>query len=296
MALKTWWPVLLGLAVLYLPTWWDLAHSLWSTEEQGHGPLILAVALYLVWQRRDVFLTTAAMPAQAGQRAQPSFELAAIQSNQTRPVLGWTLLVFGLLAYVLGRSQEILLFEVGSQIPVLLSVLLITLGGRAVRALWFPILFLAFMVPLPGFFVDALTGPLKQFASGVAEHVLYAVGYPIGRSGVMLTVGHYQLLVADACSGLHSIFSLSALGLLYLYMMRHPSWLRNGILLASIVPIAVAANVVRVILLILITYHFGDSAGQGFAHDFAGIALFLAALMFLFGLDGALGLFIKKKS
>lgn len=281
--IDTWWPVLLGLAVLYLPTWWDLAHGMWNSDEQGHGPIILIVALYLIWQKRAALLATPAMPAGGEGRA-------------TRPVLGWSLLVLGLLLYALGRSQEILLFEVGSQIPVLYGVLFITLGGAAVRALWFPILFLAFMVPLPGFLVDAATGPLKQFVSAAATHVLYGAGYPIGRSGVVLTIGPYQLLVADACSGMHSIFSLSALGLLYMYLTAHASLARNAILLASLVPIAVAANVIRVILLILITYHFGDAAGQGFAHDFTGMALFLAALMFLFALDSALGFLVFRKA
>lgn len=263
------WPVAFGLALLYLPTWWDLAHTLWSGDEQAHGPLVLAVALFLSWQRRHVLL--------------------GMREDVTRPVPGWTCLLLGLLCYALGRSQEILLFEVGSKIPVLCGVVLITSGGRALRVLAFPILFLAFMVPLPGAMVDALTGPLKQFISSVAEKVLYLVGYPIGRSGVMLTIGHYQLLVADACSGLNSLFSLSALGLLYLYLMRHAELWRNAILLASVVPIAIVANVLRVILLILITYHFGDAAGQGFAHGLAGMVLFLAALLFLFLLDGALG-------
>lgn len=270
-----WWPVLLGLAVLYLPSWWGLANGLWDTEEQAHGPLILAVAIYLIWQQRAVL---------------------AAAAEGTRPVLGWSLLVVGLLMYSLGRSQEILLFEIGSQIPVLIGVLLITLGGAAVRALWFPILFLVFMIPLPGFFVDAATGPLKHFVSAAATEALHLAGYPIGRSGVIITIGPYQLLVADACSGLHSIFSLSALGLLYLYLMRHTSLLRNAILFASVLPIAVVANVIRVILLILITYHLGDAAGQGFAHDFTGLALFLAALMFLFALDSALGFLVFRKA
>ncbi len=284
-----WWPVLLGLAVLYLPTWWDLANGLWSSEEQAHGPIILIVSLYLFWQQRAVLI-----PPDSCSLSLESCTLNL--ESAPKPILGWSLLVLGLLLYAVGRSQEILLFEVGSQIPVLLGALLITLGGAAARALWFPILFLVFMIPLPGFLVDALTGPLKQFVSVVAENVLYAVGYPVGRSGVIINIGPYQLMVADACSGLHSIFSLSALGLLYLYLMRYASLLRNGILLASIIPIAIAANVIRVILLILITYHFGDEAGQGFAHDLAGMVLFLAALMFLIGLDGVLGLLFRNKN
>jgi exosortase B len=231
---------------------------------------VLAVTLFLIWQQRAVFMADSSKP------------------TGVETATGWTLLVVGLLAYALGRSQDIMLFEIGSQIPVILGALLITLGTKAARALWFALFFLLFMIPLPGFVVDAVTGPLKQYISVIAEQVLYAAGYPIARSGVMLTVGQYQLLVADACSGLHSMFSLSAMGLLYLYLMQHTSRARNLIIMAVILPIAFAANIVRVMVLILVTYHLGDEAGQGFLHGFAGIMLFVIGLLFLFVLDWVL--------
>lgn len=271
--INTWWPVILGLMVLYVPTYWTLAHGLWDTEENAHGPIVLIVSLFLVWQKREVFL--AASPVDRPSGAQVA--------------LGWLLLISGLLTYALGRSQLIVLFEVGSQIPVIIGMLLITLGMRSIRALWFPLFFLLFMIPLPGFIVEVTTGPLKQYISEIAEHVLYVAGYPIARSGVTLTVGPYQLLVADACSGLHSMFSLSAMGLLYLYLMQRSSIVRNLIIMAAILPIAFAANVVRVMVLVLVTYHLGDEAGQGFLHGFAGIMLFVIGLLFLFALDWALG-------
>lgn len=263
--LKSWWPVLTGLLVLYLPTYYDLSQTVWTEEEYVHSPMVLIASIWLFWRQREALLA----PPQ-----------------QTRPAAGGILLGVGLLLYAIGRSQEILLFEVGSQIPVLLGVLLITLGDNAVRKLWFPLFFLLFMIPVPILLVDLMTGPLKQQISQLAEDTLYALGYPIARSGVVLTIGPYQLLVADACSGLHSMFSLSAMGLLYLYLLHYPSRLKNALLIASILPIAFFANVVRVIILVLVTYHFGDEAGQGFLHKFAGIILFAAALLMLFGLDG----------
>jgi exosortase B len=269
--LMTWWPVLLGLAVLFIPTYLDLAAGPWETEEQAHGPIVLIVTLYLIWSKRA--------------------ELFALISGggEPRPASGGIVFVFGLLLYAVGRSQDIIMFEVGAQIFILLGVLLITVGWGAVKLLWFPLFFLLFMLPLPGFVVDAATGPLKQHVSEMAEAILYAVGYPIARNGVVLHVGQYQLLVADACSGMHSMFSLSAMGLLYLYLMQHKSWWRNGILIASILPIAFFANMVRVMVLVLVTYHFGDEAAQGVVHDSAGILLFVIGLLTLFLLDGLLG-------
>lgn len=271
-----WWPILLGLLALYVPTFHNLTNTIWQSEDQAHGPMILAMVIYIVWQKRGCLTG----------------------EIQGRPwtIIGWSLLLFGLLSYVFGRSQGVLILDIGSQIPVLAGILLLTRGFAAVRALWFPLFFLVFMIPLPGMLVDVVTGPLKQVISELAEMTLYWAGYPIARSGVTITIGQYQLLVADACSGLHSMFSLSAMGLLYLYMMQHKSWLRNGILIASLLPIAFVANVVRVIILILVTYHFGDEAGQGFVHKFAGVLLFVISLLFLFALDGVLGRLLPKFS
>lgn len=258
---------------MYLPLYYTLATTLWENDAQIHGPIVLAVSLYLLWQSRENLLYPA--------------------NPKPMPKLGWGLLVLGLLLYVIGQSQSILMFAVGSQIPILLGILLISQGMRAVRIAWFPILFLVFMVPLPGFLVDAATNPLKQHVSSLAEQILYALHYPVARSGVVITIGPYQLLVADACSGLHSIFSLSAMGFLYLYLMRHDSLIRNLVLITAILPIAFLSNVVRVVVLALITYYLGDEAGQGFLHGFAGILLFIVAVLSLFFIDWILGWFFR---
>src|SRR5262249_42837039 len=143
------------------------------------------------------------------------------------------------------------------------------------------------LVPLPGFIIDAVTAPLKSMVSQIVESTLYAVGYPVGRNGVVINIGPYQLLVADACSGLNSMFSLLALGMLYLYLIPAASIARSVLVFAGVLPIAFAVNVVRVILLALITFHMGDDAGQGFLHSFSGMALFAAALAMLVGWDFA---------
>jgi exosortase B len=263
-----WVPVIAGLGMLYVPTYYHLALTLWQLDDHAHAPIILIVAGLLLWQKRERLLTGPARPA---------------------PWAGWGLLSVGLLLFVVGRSQSIILFELGSQIPVIAGALAVMRGMAAVRMAWFPLLFLAFMVPLPSFVVDTFTTPLRQWVSMLAESALYAAGYPIARGGTVIAVGPYHLLVADACSGLNSMFSLAAVGLLYLYLARHKEWWRNAILIASIVPIAFLANVMRVILLTMITYHFGDEVGQGFFHGFSGVVLFGAALLLLLGFDSLLG-------
>jgi exosortase B len=141
------------------------------------------------------------------------------------------------------------------------------------------------MVPLPGVIVDTVTLPMKMAVSYVAEVVLFWAGYPIGRNGVILQIGQYMLLVADACAGLHTLLTLEALGLLYLNLVRRDSAFRNITLAILIIPISFTANVIRVMALSLITYHFGDEAGQGFLHGFAGMVLFLSALLLIIGFD-----------
>jgi exosortase B len=271
-AIAEWFPILLGLIALYVPTWVDLSRTIWATEAQAHGPIILSVALWFFWKQRIIIHEMAAAPSKAG----------------------WPLFILGLLLYAIGRSQDILLFEVGSQIIVIASLLLILRGWAALGAAWFPLFFLLFMIPLPGAFVDALTLPMKMAVSYVAENVLYWVGYPISRTGVMLQIGQYKLLVADACAGLQTLFTLEALGLLYLNIVRHDSFFRNVALAILIIPISFTANVIRVMVLTLITYHFGDEAGQGFLHGFAGMVLFITALLIIMGVDSLLQLGEKR--
>ena len=273
-AWREWLPVAAGLLALYVPTFYDLATSLWQDDDHAHGPIILAVIVWLVWRERAALL---AAPL------------------RTARLTGFALLVLGLLLYIVGRSQEINVFQVGALIPILAGVLLTMRGWTALRAFWFPLLFAVFLIPFPNVFVDAVTGPLKQNVSAVAEGILYAAGYPIGRSGVMLTIGQYQMLVADACSGLNSMFSLSALGLLYLYLVQRTSLLHNALVVASILPIAFTANIIRVLALILVTYYFGDDAGQGFLHGAAGMVLVMAALILLLVFDGVLSRVIRPR-
>jgi exosortase B len=200
--------------------------------------------------------------------------------------------MFALLLFAFGSSQDVIMFQAGSQIFVIAGLLLIFRGPTALRLAWFPLFFMIFMIPLPEALVAAVTAPLKSAVSAVASSMLYIVGYPVGRAGVIMTVGPYQLLVADACAGLNSMFTLEALGMLYMNLMKYTNVRRNVALAVLLVPIAFCANIVRVMILVLVTYHFGDEAGQGFVHGFAGMVLFMVALAMMLATDKLLGLFM----
>lgn len=272
MALPEWWPIFLGILVLYIPTIYDLFSGLWVTEEQMHGPIILLLAIWLMLKK-----------------------LHGIKDNKNLLsfVIGWGMFVSGLLLYIMGRSQQIIQFELGSFILILAALLSITRGSNALKAMWFPLFFLLFMIPLPGTVVIVLTMPMKMAASYATENILFWTGYPIARNGVTLQIGQYQLLVADACAGLQTLLTLEALGLFYLNIVHHSSVFRNVMLATLIVPISFIANVIRVSILTLITYHFGEDAGQGFLHEFSGIALFLSALILIMGTDRLLQFIAK---
>jgi exosortase B len=265
--------VLAGWAAMFGPAYYGLANTIWSQDANGHGPIILGVALWLMWRKKDELLALERRPA--------NFSAAV-------------LLTVAVLFYVIGRSQTVWTLEIASQNLAVVSLLLFFFGWQAVKVALFPLFFLVFMIPWPNEWVDAITGPLKSAVSAVAATLLHALGYPVGRSGVILTVGPYQLLVADACAGLNSLFTLEALGLLYLNLMNYKSALRNVMLAILIVPISFAANVTRVVILVLVTYHFGDEAGQGFVHGFAGMVLFMVALVLILFTDSLLSVFFKK--
>lgn len=269
-----WLVIGLGLLIAYAPSFWQLRH-LWSSDEQGHGPIIAAISGWLIWKHWPAI-------------ADPSGDKPAVAS-------GFGVLLIACLLYVLGRSQSVQFFEIGSLIPMLAAVLLILRGPRHLKLIWFPLFFMCFMVPLPAALVAALTGPMKIAVSYMTELALHGVGYPVSRSGVILQVGQYQLLVADACAGMHTLLTLEALGLLYLNLVKSASVVRNVTLAILVVPISFAANVIRVIVLSLITYHFGDEAGQGFLHGFAGMVLFMTSLALIITTDTVLTkLFVSK--
>ncbi|AZN36857.1 exosortase B [Iodobacter ciconiae] len=267
--------VMIGVLILCVPTIFDLSQNLWETPEQGHGPFILAIILWLFYKAN-----TESPPAE-------------VRKNNFS---GYSLFFLGVLFYIFGRSQEIWLFEVGAFIPLLSGLTLVLSGSAALKKYFFAISFIVFLIPLPGVVVDSLTSGLKNQVSHWAEVLLYAANYPVARSGVMLVVGQYQLLVADACSGMNSLFSLFALGLLYIHIGGYGFSWRGVLLFLCVIPIAFIANVIRVMILILVTYHFGDAAGQGFIHSFAGMVVFAVALFAFFITDLLLGLVFVKKA
>jgi exosortase B len=265
------WPTLLAIAILvaYIPTFVTLAEGPWQTEQEGHGPLIIAASLWLVWQSRGAVRGAALSPA---------------------PIAGWLALLSGLAVLIMSRNQDIWFLEVASEVPVIAGCVLLLAGWNVLWVVAFPIGFLIFSAPAPGWMVDAATVPLKVLISDLVTQVLYSAGYPIAQNGVVIMIGSYELLVQDACSGMNSIFALSAIGVFYVYAFRSYEKIRGLILISLIIPITITANFLRVMTLVLIAYYGGVDKIEGPLHDLTGIALFIVAVGLMFLCDGFLTL------
>ena len=263
-ALQSQWPLWLGLALLAIPSLIRLGQEAWTTTIGVHGPIVLATAGWLIYQ---------AWP-----------EVPALKQPGNR-LIGVAAILFFLPLYAFGRAFAFLSIEIATFIGLMVAIAYLYLGGRVLRRFWFPILYLGFIVPFPGWVVDTITAPLKSYITHSATALLDAAGYPIASQGVTLIVAQYQLLVEDACAGLNSIISLTAISLFYIYILHNASWRYSLLLFIWIIPAAMFANLVRVLMLVLITYHFGNAAAQGFLHSTAGMIMFVVALLGIFAVD-----------
>lgn len=258
--------VLVSILVLYVPVFHDLFVTVWNTDTQSHGPIVLGIGIWFFYFKTKQILEKP-------------------QTFNSTPLLGWPLILVGGALYLVGYSQSVYIVSILSLVFVLCGVICIIFGTRIALKYWFALFFFVFLIPWPASVIDTLTQPMKIAVSYAADHLLYALDYPIARSGVILQIGQYKLLVADACAGLNSLFTLEAIGLLYINVINHQAFWRNVLLAVLIVPVSFFSNVLRVCTLALITFHMGDEAGQGFLHNFSGMVLFLTALILIIVID-----------
>lgn len=258
------WPVIIGLGVIAFPTLCYIIQESWSTEQGSQGPLILGSGLWLLIRI-----------------------LGDTRELQSRPPAwqAWGAILSMAFLLVLFRTAAVIEFEVYALYGLCVSILFAFIGWRALKAAWFPVFYLAFAVPLPDSLVAALTNPLKIWISDSAVSLLHAVGYPIASAGVTIQIGQYQLLVAAACAGLNSLITLSALTFFYVYLSHRANWRYMALLVMAAAPVAVFANLMRVLILILLTFQFGEAVAQGFLHNFAGMTTFVIALGTIYMLD-----------
>lgn len=261
---------------LYAPIYIEFAAGPWRRDENAHALIIMAIALGAAGVR----LRTETFP---------------LNRTPTEQAVGFFAVLVGLAMIVAGRLADAELLLSASQPVVAAGIVLALYGTHGLKRLWFPLLLLSYLIIWPGWMLEAATAPLKEFVSRLVANGLYAAGLPAAHAGAVISVGPYQLLVAEACSGLNSLIALTAVGAVYLYAVKHGDWRVNAAVLVSLIPIAIIANIARVAILALITYFLGYDAGQGFMHDGAGLVMFMVALALVFLIDSiAVAVFARR--
>jgi exosortase len=248
------------LIICYAPVLYRLGAQWKNDEDMGHGFFVPIIAGYIIWQRR--------------------FQLAAL--NPEPNYWGLVLIVWGAVQLMLGTLGAELFLSRTAFLISLVGVIWFLGGTKILRALSFPLFLLIFMIPIPAIVYARITLPLQIFASRVAENVLGWVNIPVLRDGNVLELASQKLSVAEACSGIRSLLSLSFLSLIYAYFFDNKVWMRGALLIGTI-PIAIAANASRVTLTGILSEVRTDLA-EGAFHMFEGWVLFLVALALLVAL------------
>lgn len=266
----------IGCALLILPTMAQVARDTWSTEQGGHGPLVLATGMWALWRE---------------------LKSSPVEWRPGQLWVGIPLLALCLIVFVVARITGVLEIEAFSMYGSVVAGAYLLFGGALIRRIWFPLIYLAFALPPPDTVVAAVTQPIKIAISEWAVSLLYLVGYPVANSGVIIQIGQYELLVAAACAGLNSIVTLTALCLFYVYLRHRSNPVAFLVVAFAAIPVAIISNFIRVLTLVLVTYYFGDAAAQGFIHEFAGLLMFAVALLVIFAIDKlASPLFFDRKA
>lgn len=225
------------------------------------GPFVPLVSGYIIWLKKDI--------------------LKKLPRRQN--TAGIFLILFSLLLHILAQRGDLQRISIVAFIIMLLGIVLFLFGKKIFSELSFPIIFLIFMVPME--FLDGMIGvPLRIFASKWAAGILDILGFELIRTGTQINIiDVFRFDVAAPCSGLKSLVSLTALSFAFAYLSQKKNWKRS-VIIACAIPIALIANVFRIIMLAIIAVAVGKEAALGFFHSFSGFFLFTFALLALTGI------------
>jgi exosortase len=248
-------------AVLFWPTFQWMAERFEAHDSfYSHGWLVPLACAWLIWQRRDSL-------AQIPQRAS---------------YWGLALLVPSVLVHVAMTWWRIGFLSGFAMLGTIYGLVWTAWGWPMLRALRVPMLFLLFMVPLPGVLLIATSFQMKLWAAAAAVRVLGLMGLAAEQAGSMIHLRGISVIVDDTCSGLRSLISLIALAVLWTSLMGPTAkrWHKLAVIVAS-APIAVLANMARILVLVLLSAIYGPQVAESFIHYGSGIVVFGMALLAL---------------
>jgi exosortase len=256
------WAGVAVIASLMIWTYWPVLPSLvmqwWNEEEYSHGFLIPFISLFLVWQKREQLRAIPMRPAYTG----------------------LALAVLSFVVYATGIIGADLFLQRISIVGAIAGATLYVTGWSMFRALMFPVAFLIFMIPLPGIIFNSVAFPLQLLAAQIATDVMQVCAIPVFREGNVMHLAATSLDVEEACSGIRSLISLSALGVLFAYITE-TRWLPRVLLVAMVVPIAIVANVFRVTVTGLLAHYVSVDTALGLFHSVGGLSVFVVATLLL---------------
>ena len=254
--------LLLGLALVYWQVFSKLIYDWGHDDNYSHGFLIIPIALYFVWER-----------------------LGRLQALSPQPTwFGLVVFTGGILVLLAGLLGAELFLSRISIIGVLAGMILFLFGWAHLRALVFPLSFLLLMIPLPAIIFNQIAFPLQILASRAGEFAISSANIPVLREGNVLVLANTTLEVAEACSGIRSLISLLALGIVFGYFADSRGWVRTAIALST-VPVAIISNGARVAGTGIAASKWGPSVAEGFFHEFSGWVVFMVAFALMLGLQ-----------
>lgn len=247
------------LALLYAPVVKGLIIDWINLPDFSHGFLIPIISIFFIYEKRNQLLTL----------------------NPSGQWIGLGLTIFGIMLLFLGNLAAEYFTERFSLIVVMGGIIFFLLGKEFFKALFFPLIFLIFMIPIPSLLMDRITFPMQLLASTVAANSLYLIGIPVLKEGNIIHLANNSLEVAEACSGIRSLISLLALSVVFAHFTQKNLWKRMLLVICAL-PIAVIANAARVSGTGALSYYYGEEVAQGFFHGFSGWILFVMAFVCLF--------------
>jgi exosortase len=263
--------LLVLMAWLYVPILVPLVKQWWNDPNFSHGFFVPLFAGFVLWQDRSRLCIVPHAPS----------------------AWGLPVIMIALLTLVLGVFGAELFLSRMSFVLLIAGLLLFFLGWRMLRAVLFPLLLLILMVPIPAIVFGQITFPLQILASKLAAWSLPLCGVPVLREGNIITLPAMPLEVAQACSGIRSLLSLTTLAIMYGYVAEKRILTRTLLALASI-PIAVSANGFRIVGTGLLVQYWDPEKAEGFFHAFSGWLIFVVSLLMLFALHRCLKFFLER--
>ena len=254
--------IALGIGLVYWRVFIGLVDAWMVDGNYSHGFLIVPIAAYLAWERRDRLRAAALRPTS----------------------LGLVVLAGGIVVLLVGLLGAELFLTRISLLGTLAGIMLFLFGAAHLRILLFPLAFLLLMIPLPAIIFNQIAFPLQLFASRVGEAAIAGAGIPVLREGNVLILANTSLEVAEACSGIRSLVSLPTLAIVYGYFTDSRSWVRTTVALSTL-PVAILANGARVAGTGIASHWWGPSAAEGVFHEFSGWVVFVVAFVMMLGLQ-----------